>query len=488
MPKSEAPSILWFRDDLRLSDHPALSAAVEEGRTLCVYLWDEESAGLRSLGGASRWWLHYSLASLAADLEMRAGRLDIIRGQAEHVIPALAVAANAPAVFWTRRYGAAERSVDKRVAEALRSRDISSRVFEGSLLHDPERIKTQAGDPYRVFTPFWKALRERLKDGSAVLRAPSAARTASWPQKAPKRVTLESLNLLPRKPDWASGLRETWRPGEAQAHKRVAAFVKHGFHTYAAARDAPAELATSRLSPHLRFGEISPRQVWRAAIDAGPREHVSGANLDKFLSELAWREFSYHLLFHAPELPYRNFNQAFDSFPWRSAHVADVEAWRRGMTGFPIVDAGMRELWRTGYMHNRVRLIVASFLVKDLLIDWRVGERWFWETLCDADPANNAANWQWSAGSGADAAPYFRVFNPSLQSRKFDPSGAYIRANVPELRNLPDKWIHEPWAAPASLLALAGVQLGETYPKPIVDHVAARGRALAALRATRAEA
>jgi deoxyribodipyrimidine photo-lyase len=483
---ASAPSIVWLRDDLRLADHPALAAAAEEGPVLLVYILDDESPGLRPLGGASRWWLHHSLESLSAEVEARGGRLDVLRGPAERLIPELAVASAANAVFWTRRYGPAERTLDATIAGALRSKGVSTRTFGGALLHDPDRFSTKTGSSFRVFTPFWRALRSALHERPPQLvRAPGRFASAPWPSRAPKRVKAASLNLLPTKPDWAGGLRDAWRPGEIAARRRLTSFLQRQLGDYVALRDRPDENATSRLSPHLRFGELSPRQIWRAATHALEAGEAKPPAVEKFLSELAWREFSYHLLRHTPDLARRNVNATFDSFPWR-APGSELDAWRKGRTGYPIVDAGMRELWATGYMHNRVRLITSSFLVKDLLLDWRIGEAWFWDTLCDADPANNAASWQWSAGSGADAAPYFRVFNPILQSRKFDPEGRYIRRYVPELRAIPNEFLHAPWTLPPERLDEVGVRLGETYPFPVVDHHEARGRALAALRMTKA--
>jgi deoxyribodipyrimidine photo-lyase len=488
MPHSKLnPEVIWFRDDLRLSDQPALSAALEScAPLLCIYIFDEESAGLRPLGGASRWWLHHSLAALAQSLARIGGRLDILRGPAAPLVTALAKAADASAVSWTRRYGAAEIAVDRQAKTDLNDSGIPVRSFKGQLLHEPWDVQTKAGDFFKVYSPFWRAASARPAPASP-LPAPGKIIAAPWPKGAPERVELADLALLPTKPDWAAGLRATWTPGEAGAYERLAAFLGERAHGYSASRDRPDQQGTSALSPHLRFGEVSPRQIYHAARHAEASGSVPGRDAEKFISELGWREFAYHLLFHAPDLRRTNFQRKFDGFPWRDPEPAELEAWRHGRTGYPIVDAGMRELWTTGVMHNRVRMIAASFLVKDLLVDWRTGEEWFWDTLCDADPANNPASWQWVAGSGADAAPYFRVFNPVLQGQKFDPDGAYVRKFVPELADLPNKWIHEPWAAPDEALRNAGVALGETYPRPIVDHGRARDRALAALATTRTD-
>ena len=486
-PSVSRPSIVWFRDDLRLSDQPALQAARESGAPLiCIYILDEDSPGLRALGGASRWWLHHSLAALSADLEKTGARLDILSGAAAPLIDTLAKASDASAIYWTRRYGGAEIAVDRDIKAAMTDAGLAVKSFNGQLLHEPWDVQTKTGEFFKVFTPFWRAA-QALGEPAGPLPKPGKLKSAEWPDKGPKRVALDQLGLLPTKPDWAAGLRKTWSPGEKGAQARLAAFLDLRAKTYASMRDRPDHPGTSNLSPHLRFGEISPRQVWHATRHAHASGHVPAQDADKFLAEIGWREFAYHLLFHFPDLQTRNFQKKFDAFPWRDLDAAELAAWQKGKTGYPIVDAGMRELWQTGTMHNRVRMIAASFLVKDLLGDWRLGEQWYWDTLCDACPANNTASWQWVAGSGADAAPYFRIFNPTLQAQKFDPEGKYVRTYLPELAKLPDTWIHEPWTAPEAALKSAGIVLGKTYPKPMVDHGRARDRALAALATTKTD-
>ncbi|MDF2119483.1 deoxyribodipyrimidine photo-lyase [Roseiarcaceae bacterium H3SJ34-1] len=474
------PSIVWLRNDLRLADNPAVQAAFASGAPpLFIYVLDD-SGKARAPGGASRWWLHHSLAALAAGLERIGGRLDVLRGDPLQLIPALAAAFGAKHVMWTRRYDAAGIHMDTQIKSALTPRGIAAESFNGQLLYEPWTMKTKTGGPYRVFTPFWRAC-QALPPPAEPLRAPRRLAAVAWNKQAPARVALDDLALLPTKPDWAGGLCEEWTPGEAGAGKRLLDFLDDAFLHYADERDRPGRLSTSRLSPHLAFGEISPRQIWHAAQHAAAKSAAAAHNVDKFISEIGWREFSYHLLFHNPELAQKNFQTRFDEFPWRAA-TKDLKAWQQGKTGYPIVDAGLRELWKTGFMHNRVRMIAASFLIKHLMIDWREGERWFWDTLVDADPANNAASWQWVAGSGADAAPFFRVFNPILQGEKFDPEGEYIRRFVPELAKCPSDVIHKPWLAPAKVLQEANIKLGDTYPKPVVDHAKARERALAAFK------
>ena len=486
-PTASRPSIVWFRDDLRLSDQPALQAARESGAPLiCLYILDEESPGLRALGGASRWWLHHSLAALAADLEKIGARLDILRGAAAPLISDLAKACDASAIYWTRRYGAAEIAVDRDIKAALTEAGLAVKSFNGQLLHEPWEVQTKLGEFFKVFTPFWRAAQTR-GEPAGPLPKPGKLKSADWPANGPKRLPLDTLGLLPTKPDWSDGLRKTWTPGEKGAQARLAAFLEKRAKNYASLRDRPDQPSTSNLSPHLRFGEISPRQVWHATRHAQASGHVPAQDADKFLAEIGWREFAHHLLYHFPDLQTRNFQKKFDAFPWRDLDARELSDWQRGKTGYPIVDAGMRELWQTGTMHNRVRMIAASFLVKDLLGDWRLGEQWYWDTLCDACPANNTASWQWVAGSGADAAPYFRIFNPTLQAQKFDPDGAYVRKYLPELAKLPTTWIHEPWTAPDAALKSAGIVLGKTYPKPMVDHGRARDRALAALATTKTD-
>lgn len=483
--KTEPPCIVWFRDDLRLSDHPALHAAASRNApVVCIYVLDERSAALRPpqwrpSGGAARWWLAQSLRALQADIAMLGGTLLLRRGAAAQVIADLARETGAGCVTWNDIATTPHRSVSDEVVHSLDGMGIASRILPGDLLAAPSTIRTKQGHGLRVFTPFWNRLRGG-GDPPAPLPRPKRLHGATG-------LTGDDLadwHLEPRHPDWAEGLRATWTPGEAAAKARLADFLDGDIAGYAADRDRPDRDRTSRLSPHLRFGEISPRQVWHAArftVDRNPR--IAG-DIDKFLSELGWREFCRHLLHDVPDIATRNLQPAFDAFPWRRDPDA-LRAWQRGHTGYPIVDAGMRQLWQTGIMHNRVRMVVASFLVKHLLLDWRDGEAWFWDTLVDADAGSNPANWQWVAGSGADAAPYFRIFNPILQGEKFDPDGDYVRRWVPELAHLPAKLIHKPWTATPIELASAGVRLGQTYPEPIVDHGQARQRALAAYAKTR---
>jgi deoxyribodipyrimidine photo-lyase len=372
-------------------------------------------------------------------------------------------------------------AIDGDLKTRLRAEGRAATSFQASLLHEPQAIRSGSGGPFRVFTPFWRACRAGPRPRSPLPRPTVLHAFASEPAGQ----ALEALDLLPRAPYWAGGLDATWTPGEAGAEARLTRFLDHGLATYAAERDRPDRDVSSRLSPHLRFGEISPFRILEAVearITADPRLAASG---EKFLSEVGWREFAHHLAFHFGDLATRNFQPRFDAFPWRR-NDAILAAWTTGRTGYPLVDAGMRELWATGTMHNRVRMVVASFLVKHGLVDWREGERWFFDTLVDACPAVNPASWQWVAGSGADAAPYFRIFNPVSQGTKFDPDGAYVRRWVPELTGLPASVIHAPWTAPREILAGAGVVLGRSYPLPIVDHAAARERALAAFAATSA--
>ncbi len=474
-----APAIVWFRDDLRLADNPALHAAARSGEALvCLYIFDDASPDLRPPGGAARWWLAQSLRALDADLRARGQTLVLRRGEPAGILADVAAACGASRAIWNRRYDRAGMQADARTIEALRRAGIGGGTFPGSVLAEPDRLATASGGAFRVFTPFWNRLR-RLP-----IRAPLPAPAKLPPAPVVACDDLDAWRLEPRAPDWAAGLRAAWQPGEAGARARLADFLAGGLRGYAQERDRPDIDATSRLSPHLRFGEISPGEIWHAAQFACAAGRVQAADADKFLGELGWREFSWHLLHRHPELATAGLQRKFDRFPWRIDDAA-LRAWQRGRTGYPLVDAGMRQLWQTGWMHNRVRMVAASFLVKHLLIDWRRGERWFWDTLVDADAASNPAGWQWVAGSGADAAPYFRVFNPVLQGERFDPHGDYVRRFVPELARLPDRFVHRPWAAPPAVLAQAGVTLGSDYPHPLVDHDEARRRALAAFAATR---
>ncbi|TFD50073.1 deoxyribodipyrimidine photo-lyase [Cryobacterium sp. Hh11] len=454
------PSVVWFRDDLRVGDHPALHAALARHRPIvAVYVFDDESPGVRPLGGAARWWLHQSLRSLGATLEALGGRLILRRGPAAPIITEIARETDAAAVFWNRRYGSAERMIDTAIKAELRAGGVDAHSFAGSLLFEPWTIQTGQGGSYSVFTPFWSACQAGPPPRGPY---PSPDTVSGWSGSLATD-SLDGWGLEPSAPDWADGLRAAWQPGEISAQQMLGRFLAESLPRYGAERDEPAQNATSRLSPYLRWGEISPHQVWAATQEA--QRSLSGpalASATRFLTEVGWREFAYHVLFHAPELATKNLRPAFDAFPWPELDHEAVTAWQQGRTGFALVDAGMRELWRTGSMHNRVRMVTASFLIKNMLVDWRVGERWFWDTLVDADAASNPFGWQWVAGSGADAAPYFRIFNPELQAAKFDPHQQYIRANVPEYGT-------------------------DAYPAPLVDLGETRRAALAAYDKVKAQ-
>ncbi|MFO0994989.1 MAG: deoxyribodipyrimidine photo-lyase [Hyphomicrobiales bacterium] len=474
----DPPVIVIFRHDLRIADNGALSAAAETGRrVLPVFVFDE-AKGLRTPGAASLWWLHHSLTALAKDLRSLGARLVLRRGSTARIVDAIVKETGADAVFWNRRYEPAGVEADGAMKAELRHRGLKAQSFDGALLHEPSLLKTGSGGPYRVYTPFWRAL-GALSEWRDPIDAPKSLRGFSGKFESDH---LHDWRLLPTEPDWAAGFGHRWMPGEAGAKKRLDHFLSDALQGYGDSRDIPAIDGTSGLSPHLAFGEITPFQIFAALKRRSMK--APAADIEKFRKEVGWREFCYHLLFHHPDLATRNYNRDFDGFAWhKSARL--LKAWQRGQTGYPIVDAGMRELWQTGVMHNRVRMIAASFLIKHLLIDWREGEAWFWDTLVDADAANNPANWQWVAGSGADASPYFRIFNPVLQGEKFDKDGTYVRRFVPELANLPAKFIQCPWKAPAEVLGKAGVKLGATYPVPVVDHDEARQRAMQAYRAMR---
>ena len=468
-----------------MQDNPALHGALARGGPVVpVYVLDDAGDAAWPPGGAARWWLHRSLASLDASLRERGSRLILARGRAEDELPRLIETTGAGAILWNRRYEPAVRERDAAIKAAFTSAGLEAKSFNGALLHEPHTIANKQGGPFQVFTPFWRHCLTLPVDAPLKL----TAATLPAPTKWPRSLALAELELTPKIP-WDAGLAEAWEPGEAGAARRLKRFASAAMSAYADERDFPGSDGTSMLSPWLHAGELSPRQIWAAAQaqsrDSGVFPPSRGAGV--FLSEVGWREFGYHLLYHFPRTPEAPLRREFERFPWADdPGGAKLRAWQRGRTGYPIVDAGMRQLWHTGWMHNRVRMIVASFLVKHLRLPWQRGAAWFWDTLVDADLASNTLGWQWSAGCGADAAPYFRIFAPVLQGRKFDPDGDYVRRWVPELARLPGEHLHAPWEAPAEMLAAAGVKLGETYPRPIVDHATARAEALAALKQLRA--
>jgi len=465
------PVIVWFRRDLRLADNPAFAKAVRRGApVLPLYVLDDETPGRFRDGGAARWWLHGSLAALAASLRDHGLTLALRQGAAERVVAGVAAEVGAAAVLWNRRYEPFAADSERRLSDALAAVGVEARSFNAALLAEPWEIATGAGGPYRVFSPFARALAARPLPPAGA--APRGAIPAAAPIRSER---LADWALRPAAPDWASGFSEMWTPGEAAARLRLADFLDDGLASYASARDRLDGSGASRLSPHLAWGEIGPRQIAAAVAARVAAEPALAAGAEKFMAEIAWREFAWHLLHHYPHMAERNWRPAFDAMAWRD-DAAGLRAWQRGRTGYPAVDAGMRELWATGWLSNRARMVVASFLTKHLLVDWRAGADWFLDTLVDADLASNAVNWQWVAGSGVDAAPFFRIFNPSAQGQRYDSEGAWVRRWIPELADVPDKHIHEPWRAPRGLF-------DATSAAPVVDHAAARARALAAFAA-----
>lgn len=463
-----APVIMWFRQDLRMSDHPALSAAALAGAVIPLFILDDETPGDWAWGGASRWWLHRSLDALGKDVP-----LVLRRGRSDVVLADVLRESGAGAVYFTRDYAPWAAGLEHRVKAICEAAGVDCHRYGGYLLHEPESIRTGAGEFFKVYTPFSRACQAKGAPRTTKGRA-----RATWAAHGLERPPLASLSLLPTRPNWARGFESTWQPGEDGARAALGTFLDEGLKGYAEGRDRLDQQHTSRLSPHLHWGEISPHQVWQATEQAmaaagGVLDHDGG----KFLKEVLWREFAYHLVHHVPSFPTQPFRPEFADFPWQG-NAAALRRWQRGETGYPVVDAGMRELWATGVMHNRARMITASFLIKHLLQPWQDGERWFWDTLVDADIGNNAASWQWVAGCGADAAPYFRVFNPFLQGEKFDPHGAYVKRWIPELRDVPAELVHKPWEMPAP---------PKGYPPPMVDHARARARALESFAAIKKE-
>lgn len=470
-------AIFWFRQDLRLADHPALTAAMDAyDIVIPIYIWAPEEEGDWAYGGAMKWWLHHSLEALQASLKKHDSCLILRQGDSLKVLQQLIEETGADAVYWSRRYEPTIIKRDTEIKKQLQATDITAVSVNSSLLWEPWEIKSKQETPYQVYTPYWKACLNAPMPHEPI----TAPHQIPGPTKWPASDKLSEWKLLPTL-DWAKEFHDNWEPGESGAKKNLKRFLGKPIQNYENDRNLPKLFGTSGLSPHLHLGEISPHTIWHQVIeDYGPPDAKKEKSPHIFLSEIVWREFAHHLLFHFPHTPEQPLREKYASFPWKYSKK-NFRAWTRGLTGYPIVDAGMRQLWRTGWMHNRVRMIVASFLTKDLLIRWQDGATWFWDTLVDADLANNTFGWQWTAGCGADAAPYFRIFHPVTQGERYDPEGEYIRTYVPELSKLPAKWIHKPFEAPEDVLQAAGVELGVNYPLPIVDHKAARIAALEAL-------
>lgn len=467
MSEQNSTVIMWFRNDLRTHDNAALFTACQHNNVIPLYIFDENAG--RSLGSAKKWWLHHAIQELCENIERLGGKLVLRKGNEASILKQLIAETGATTVCWNRRYEPHCIENDTTLKSEFTDLGINVKSFSGYLMHEPTQLTTKAGTPFRVFTPFWKTLDNQITEEPPLPE----------PDKLTQQTTsiesdeLSTWQLCPTNPDWASGFKDFATPGERTAYDTLLQFLDGPVSDYKENRDFPAMNGTSSLSPYMTFGEISPRQIWHESLTKNGGQ--------AFRRQVGWRDFSYHLLFHNPNLNTANYNSTFDNLSWLE-NTDGLERWKKGLTGYPIVDAGMRELWQTGYMHNRVRMIVASFLTKHLLIDWRIGEQWFWDTLVDADPANNSASWQWVSGSGADASPYYRIFNPIIQGKKFDCDGTYVRKYVPELENLNNKFIHTPWEASASDLEASTITLGEDYPHPIVDHSLARNRALDAYK------
>jgi deoxyribodipyrimidine photo-lyase len=461
--------IHWFRQDLRLSDNPALFEAAKNNSILPIYILDDKNSKEHAMGEASRFWLHHSLNTLNISLDQN---LSIFNGDPLEIILEIADRLDIEEIYWNRCYEPWRIKRDTHIKKELESKGIKVNTFNGSLLWEPWTIKKADGTPYKVFTPFYRKGCLKFKEPREPLPIPkniNLLRDTINPQ------SINDLSLLPSF-DWGINMECYWNIGEDGAHQRLEEFLKNGIENYKEGRNEPSKPFVSRLSPHFHFGEISPNQAWYAAM------HKSeDINVDTFCSELGWREFSYTQLYFNPELPKKNLQSKFDLFPWNKDEKKLI-AWQKGQTGIPMVDAGMRELWLTGSMHNRVRMVVGSFLVKNLLLHWHHGEKWFWDCLVDADLASNSASWQWIAGCGADAAPYFRIFNPVTQGQRFDPEGEYIRKYIPEIKELPNKYLFSPWEAPQVVLDKAGVLIGKDYPSPIIDLKLSRNLALEAFK------
>lgn len=457
--------IHWFRNDLRLSDNPALANVANAANLALIYILDDENAGKDKMGAASRWWLHHSLTKLNESLN---GKMNFFKGDAIEVIKKIIAENDVKKIVWNRAYEPWQKDRDAKIKEFLKKNDIEVESFNGSLLWEPWEVTKDDGTQYRVFTPFYR--NGCLKNGSTPRDSIKAPKSLNCEQIS-SAIKLDELGLLP-KIAWDEQMAKYWKIGEKNAQDKLYEFLENGINGYKELRNFPNKKNVSELSPHLHFGEVSPNQVWHAAKFTGENRDI-----DHFLSELGWREFSFNLLHFFPDLKHKNWQEKFDKYPWKEPG-SQLKAWQKGQTGIPIVDAGMRQLWQIGYVHNRLRMVVGSFLVKNLRIHWTHGEEWFWDCLVDADHANNAAGWQWIAGCGADAAPYFRIFNPVTQGEKFDPDGEFTKKYVPELAKLPAKYLFAPWEAPKDVLEDAGIELGKTYPKPIVDLKESRQKAL----------
>lgn len=471
-------SILWFRQDLRLDDNPALEAALQTGQSIIPVYIMEPGMHNWAPGAASQWWLHHSLLALRQSLRERGSDLLIIKDGAQQQINQLCKHANVSHVFWNRCYEPHAIQRDREFKQSLREKDIHAHSFNGSLLTEPWQGLKKDNTPYRVFTPFWKAMQ---RNGISMYRfkAPSKLPVMKMPELKNNTSDISSLQLLPQIP-WDTGFQNSWQPGESGANMNLDKFLDDAVLHYPEERDMPGIKGTSCLSPHLHFGEISPWKIWQT-LQAWSSSNTSTGSIkatEAFLRQLGWRDFAHHLLYHFPHTVDKPLDERFLKFPWKKNYKKQLLRWQHGLTGIPIVDAGMRELWQTGNMHNRVRMITASLLTKNLLIPWQEGAKWFWDTLVDADLANNTMGWQWTAGCGADAAPFFRIFNPIRQGERFDTKGNYVRHWLPELKAVPDKWIHHPWEAPEEILQQAQVTIGKTYPMPIVDLSESRQRAL----------
>ena len=467
---SKNKTLVWLREDLRLADNPALYEAASQGDVLVVYVYD--TSNTRPYGAASKAWLHKSLTYL-----QKTTPVQIFKGDPLELIPQLAEKHEITHVFWNRGYSSDVIARDKELKTNLKKAGFEVQSFKGALLVEPWEVAPKSSTFFKVFTPFWRACLKKLEDDKAPLKPLPAPENMAFLTDE-HALSLADLKLLPQgEGSWDKAMLENWKVGEANAHKKLEQFCKEPISDYHETRNRPDLSGTSKLSPHLHFGEISPRQVYHEVLKTLEQHPQNPKGADVFLSEIGWREFSYNLLYHIPTMPDAPLQEKFENFKWDNNPQA-LKKWQRGQTGYPIVDAGMRELYATGWMHNRVRMIVASFLIKDLFIHWKEGETWFWDTLVDADIASNTAGWQWVAGSGADASPYFRIFNPITQGQKFDPHGHYVRKWIPELSPLPDDKLHAPWEASEGDLKLAGITLGKDYPKPMVNHKYAREEAL----------